>query len=131
MEDLFARIVFGHLAGDYLLQTKAMALNKTLPGIRGITWCSWHCLIYTAAMALFLWTLNPLLIGFIFISHWVIDRWSWGQKWLNLIRGRNFIQAHASQEQYREIDIAFSCLVYAVVDNTLHLLIVWLIAKSW
>jgi hypothetical protein len=131
MEDLFARIVFGHLVGDYLLQSKAMALNKGLVGFKGVAWCSWHCLIYTTAMCLFLWTFEFWIIALVFFSHWAIDRWSWGQKWLNLIRGRDFIQAYTGRGQYREIDIAFSCLVYAVVDNTLHLLIIWLALKSW
>ena len=131
MEDIFARIVFGHLTGDYLLQSRALAFNKSLPGFRGIAWCTWHCLIYTIAMCLFLWKFNLVIIALVFFSHWAIDRWSLGQKWLNLIRGRDFIRAHAGQEQYREIDIAFSCLVYAVVDNTLHLLIIWLAFKPW
>jgi len=131
MEGVFAKLVFGHLAGDYLLQSRSMAFNKGLPSLRGLLWCTWHCLVYTAVMCLFLWTVNPGIMALVFVSHWVIDRWSLAQKWLNLIGGRNFVQAWQSQQQYREIDIAFSILVYAVVDNTLHLLIIWLALKPW
>jgi len=44
-----------------------------------------------------------------------------------MIRGRDFVQAFLSQEKYREIDLSFSCLVYAVVDNTMHLILLWFI----
>ncbi len=129
MEDLFARIVLGHLVGDYLLQTKAMALNKSVKGWKGAGWCTWHCLVYTLSVCLFLWNFHPWLMALVFLSHWPLDRWSWGAKWLDMIRGRNFVKAWQSSDQYREIDIAFSCLVYAVVDNTMHLLALWGISK--
>ena len=131
MDDLFARLVLGHLAGDYLLQSQAMALNKSLPSWKGIAWCSWHCLVYTISVCLFLWTINPWVVCLIFASHWPIDRWSLGQKWLDLIKGRNFVMAYYSNEQYREVDLTFSCIVYTVVDNTWHVLIMWLIIRPW
>jgi hypothetical protein len=130
MEDLFARIVLGHLAGDYLLQSKSMALKKSSQGWAGIAWCTWHCLVYTASVCLFLWTLKPLIIVLVFLSHWPIDRWSLAAKWLKLIRGRNFVAAYLLKEQFWEIDLVFSCLVYAIVDNTIHLIMLWLITKT-
>ena len=125
---MFAQIVFGHLFGDYLFQNKAMALRKSEKGWAGYGWCTLHCLIYTACVCLFLWTLNPLVIALIFLSHWPIDRWSLALRWLKLIRGRDFIKAFESRDKYLgEIDLSFSCLVYAVVDSTLHLVLIWLI----
>lgn len=129
MEDLFARIVLGHLVGDYLLQSKVMALKKSERNCNGIFWCTIHCLLYTASVCLFLWPVKPLIIGLIFLSHWPIDRWSLASWWLKLIKGRDFVSAYQSPGQYREIDIAFSCLVYTVVDNTMHLILLWLITK--
>jgi len=126
---MFAQIILGHLVGDYLLQSKAMALEKSAKGFNGILWCTLHSLIYTASVCLFLWTLNPLIIGLVFLSHWPIDRWSLASKWLKLIRGRNFVEAFNSREEYRDIDLAFSCLVYVVVDNTMHLILLWLIVE--
>lgn len=131
---MFGEIVLGHLAGDYLFQSKQMALRKSEKGWHGIMWCTLHCLIYTVCICLFLWAatsfavaFNPLLMALIFLSHYPIDRWSWGSKWLKMIRGRDFIKAFNSKEKYREIDLSFSCLVYAAVDNTLHLILLWLI----
>lgn len=129
MTDLFAELVLGHLAGDYLLQSKTMAILKSAKGKVGFFWCTLHCLIYTVSLCLFLWTINPLIIVLVFLSHWPLDRWSLASKWLKLIRGRDFVEAYLSAEKFREIDIAFSCLVYAVTDNTLHIILLWLIAK--
>ena len=129
MMDIFARIILGHLAGDYLLQSKTIALNKTKKGWQGLWCCTRHCLIYTATICLFLWNINPLLVILIFLSHWFIDRWSLAEKWLKLIKGRSIAEAYRSKDKYREIDIAFSCLVYAVADNTMHLIFLWLITK--
>jgi len=124
---MFAQIVFGHLFGDYLFQGKTMALRKTEKSWAGVLWCFFHCLVYTVCVCLFLWTLNPLVILSVFASHLFIDRWSLGLKWLKMIRGRNFIEAFESKDRYRDVDLSFSCLVYAVVDNTLHLFLIWLI----
>lgn len=129
MSDLFVRILFGHLFGDYLLQTKKMALLKSQPGLKGVLWCFIHCLVYTAVVCLFLWTANPLVVLFVFLSHYPIDRWSLAGKWLKLIGSRDFMAAHYSKDEYKDLDVAFSCLVYAVADNTLHLVLLWLMVR--
>lgn len=125
MEDLFARLVLGHLIGDYLLQPKWMALLKSSPGRRGALCCLVHCIIYTGAVCLELWTISPLIIGVVFLSHYPIDRWSLASRWLKLIGGRDFLAAHASKDPYREIHICFSTIVYTVVDNGWHLLLLY------
>lgn len=129
MEDLFARIVLGHLVGDYLFQSKKMAIGKSERGWRGWCWCTLHSLIYTATVCLFLWTINPLVIFLIFLSHWPIDRWSLAKYWSKLIGGRDIMTAWASTDRWREIDLAFSCLVYAIGDNTMHLVLMWGVTK--
>ncbi|MFH1142285.1 MAG: DUF3307 domain-containing protein [Candidatus Uhrbacteria bacterium] len=43
----FVAILFGHLVGDFVLQTKKMVLNKANPGWAGRGWCALHCLVYT------------------------------------------------------------------------------------
>jgi hypothetical protein len=129
MADLFVLALLGHLAGDYLLQTKAMALRKSQPGWRGAVTCTEHVLIYTAAVCLMLGSDRPLVWMLVFAPHWVIDRWSLASAWLKLIRGRTFAAAYSSTEPYRDFDIAFTSLVYAVVDNTLHLFSLWLVIR--
>lgn len=119
---MFERIILGHFVGDYLLQSKAMMLKKSEKNIHGILWCTLHCLIYTATVCLFLWTINPWMTIAIFVSHWPIDYWSLGGKWMRLIRSRdpkdNFVA-----------NAAFYAIVYVVTDNTWHILLIWLAAK--
>lgn len=126
MSDLFVRVLLGHLFGDYLLQTKKMALGKSQPGWNGLGWCWFHCLVYTAVVCLFWWTANPWVVLIVFLSHYPIDRWSLAGRWLKLIGSRDFIAAHYSNDQYKDLDVAFSCLVYAVADNTFHLALLYL-----
>ena len=77
----------------------------------------------------FFWSLEPVIILLVFLSHFPLDRWSLASKWLKLIRGRDFIQAYLKKEGPWEIDLSFACLVYAVVDNTMHLILLWGIAN--
>ena len=127
MEDLFARIVLGHLVGDYLLQNKTMALKKSENSLRGILWCTLHCLIYTASVCAFLQNINIVMIFLIFTSSWIIDHWSLASRWLKLIRGRDIMDFYLHKD---DIGLTFSCLVYAVIDNTLHVLLIWL-SSQW
>ncbi len=129
MTDLYLAIVLGHFVGDYLLQNLPMALHKSTKGAAGIAWCTLHCLIYAAAVALFTWRADPVFLGLVFLSHWPIDRWSLAAKWLKLIGGRDLFAAFASKNKYRDLEVGFACLVYAVADNTMHLVLLWLIAK--
>ena len=129
MAELFILALLGHLIGDYLLQTKHMALNKSAKGWGGIKTCSIHVLIYTTSVCLMLWMFNVWVWLAIFIPHWIIDRWSLASLWLKLIKGRTFEEAYLSKDHYREFDIAFTSLVYAVVDSTFHLLSLWLVIK--
>lgn len=129
MADLFILALLGHLVGDYLLQTKHMALHKADPGWRGILTCTFHVAVYTAAVCVFFWVVNPLVMALVFVPHWVIDRWSLASLWLKLIRGRTFMAAFESKDAYREFDIAFTSIVYTVTDNTMHLICLWLLIR--
>jgi hypothetical protein len=122
MEKLFILAVLGHLVGDYMLQTKHMALNKSAKGWQGAITCTIHVAIYSAAVCAFWWTVNPLIFLLVAVPHWLIDRFSLAAAWLKLIRGRTFEAAYLSQDKYREFDIAFTAIVYTVTDNTMHLL---------
>ena len=129
MADLFVLALLGHLVGDYLLQTKHMALHKSTSGWTGVLTCTFHVAVYTAAMCVFWWTINPLIIALVSVPHWIIDRWSLASPWLKLIRGRTFEAAFNSTDKYREFDIAFTSIVYTVTDNTIHLICLWLVIK--
>ena len=106
--EFFALLVMGHLVGDFLLQNKWMAMNKSKNTFK----CIVHCLLYTLAVwgftqhivTSFYW---PILI---FVSHFPIDRWSLADKWLNLIGARslpNFLQ-HGQENVTAEIKMSNS-----------------------
>ena len=129
MFTIFENILLGHLVGDYLLQSKKMALIKSAPGLNAFLWCLLHCLLYTLSICLFTGTTNLLKISLIFMSHFPIDRWSLASKWLSLIKGRNFMTAYQAKDKYWEIDLSFSTIVYVIVDNTMHILLMAAIFK--
>jgi hypothetical protein len=131
--DFFPALLMGHLTGDFLLQSKWMALNKSGSSFK----CAVHCLIYTLAVSA---TTYPIIRGwewslFIFVSHFPIDRWSLADKWLDLINGRSlpdFIKNGKSSipkeldfENYHALRAGFTAVVYTVADNTMHLLIMY------
>ena len=129
--NFFSWLLLGHMIGDYLLQNKWMAMNKS-----GSTWkCTVHCLLYTFAVAIS--TLHYISLwqwwAVIFISHFVIDRWSLADKWLGFINGRSLtdyitngkkdIPSEMDQENYHALRGGFVALVYAATDNTMHLIL--------
>jgi hypothetical protein len=114
--------VLGHFVADFVLQPKKMALQKSAPGWRGFVICTLHVLIYTVVICVFLGMWSPLIIILIGVPHWILDRWSLGNVWLKMIRGRTFEGAFHSSDKYREFDIAFTSIVYVAVDATFHIL---------
>jgi len=110
-----------------MLQSTMMATTKGQSHtVQGWFWCSLHCIIYTLCICLFLWKLTPLLFVGIFFSHFFIDKFSLAEKWNTLVRGRTFKAAqNETDENKKPFTVAFTCLVYVVVDNTMHFLLMW------
>lgn len=129
MDNFFANLILGHLIGDYLLQNKWMAMNKSASSFK----CAVHRAIYTVAvMAATYQNLFSLWWALlIFVPHFVIDRFSLADKWLDLINGRSLrdfmfngksdIPKEIDFENYHVLRGGFTALVYAVADNTIHL----------
>lgn len=128
MDDVYWRLLMGHLVGDYMLQSKLMATTKgQANNADGWLWCTLHCMIYSASVCVALWNSSLVLFCLVFLSHFFIDRFSLGGAWLKMTGGRTFESAILEDEPKRSFSIAFSCIMYAVVDNTMHLLLVWAI----
>ena len=117
----FWPIVFGHWMADYLLQPKKMAVEKAG------NWkvCLLHCLIYALSVGGWYALVDPkkmVLVAFLaFASHFPIDYWSLASEWLKLIKGRNVMDAFK-----KENPDPFAAFVYAVVDNGMHLALLYL-----
>lgn len=123
-------ILLGHLVGDYLLQNNWMAFNKSKYNNTGWLTCIIHCLLYSLSVCFFMWQWTTIWFIMIFLSHFVLDKFELPEKYLKLIHGRSlerFIKNSENKEYtpYVGLQSGFTSLVYAVVDNTIHLLIIW------
>ena len=137
-QGLLLMAILGHFIGDYLLQPYSMALNKAKRTWKGFSVCLTHCVIYTLAVAAMMeQTQNVWVLGMVFLSHYPIDRYGLAQEWLDIIGGRNIMTdwettvTYVEQNQIKPIlkfpviVTSFGCIVYTIVDNTLHILLMW------
>lgn len=144
--NLFLALLFGHFVGDFFLQPKSMAVKKGASNLIAVT----HVAIYTLAVLLFslpfiglpknpsdlswLWHYYAW-VAIIFVPHFVIDRFSLADRWLDLINGRSLrdFMAHGQDDipenmphaNYHALRAGFTCIVYVVVDNVSHLMCLW------
>ena len=106
-------IILGHLIGDYLLQSDWMALNKKKPNLEGFIACLIHCTIWTISMMIFIGSNNILLALGLFLSHILLDRTKLVVWYLNTFK------IMPNPTMWKII----------IVDNTLHLLMVYGLLK--
>lgn len=137
MLTFFELLLLGHLVGDYVLQNNWMAQRKG----SSLFACLVHCLIYTASVCLFT-EFSVAWACVVFLSHFPIDRWSLADKWGRLIRGRSLTEffVTAPEDMLRHGTVvggvthnilrgSFTALVYVVIDNTFHLLL--MVGGAW
>lgn len=110
--NLFGWLILGHFVADWLLQSDWMALGKrqrffALPGLV-------HYAIYTLVILLILYFSSTYLASIastaivgaiVFISHWLVDGTDLVRYWMRLLGQRHQL------------------MVYIVIDQTLHLLL--------
>jgi len=132
--DFFALLILGHLVGDFVLQNKWMALNKSGKWYP----CLIHCLMYSGTVGLFT---SPYTSGIwywpfvVFATHFPVDYFSLADKWLDFINGRSLrdfikngkdnIPKEMDYENYHALRAGFTAVVYAVTDNTIHLALMY------
>jgi hypothetical protein len=79
--------------------------------------CLLHCALYTTAIYLFtFWWMTPLGLAWCFMLHFMIDRWRLARKWMEAMGQAEFATG------------PFAPWSIVVVDNTLHLLTLAIIA---
>lgn len=145
-ETLFLMLL-GHCIGDFALQPQKLALNKKASGYRGLSLCMVHCFIYTctiiATMCLstdfrdMLFSLESHLLQRFFIimylTHHMIDRTTFIDKYMRLMKIRSWntdIDLEDGTITPKEcITISFGTIVYIVIDNTFHLILMYLTLK--
>jgi Protein of unknown function (DUF3307) len=110
---MFTDAVLGHLVGDYILQNDWQASGKK----RSSPICAVHCLLWTSSVCLFGWIANPWAIAWLFVSHFVIDRWGFIKWWM----------LHVGQGKFADPPMSPWSMI--VVDNVFHLLTIWVAIK--
>jgi len=120
-------LLVGHLLGDYVFQPRRMAEMKGQPG--GFLLSLLHGAIYTVCVCLAIWNPSPIAAIMIFLTHWPIDRFNVTSWWCRKALDRHPEDAMLWGHGIRNVRIGFSCLHYAVVDNTFHLLLLMAIWK--
>jgi hypothetical protein len=132
----FELLLLGHILGDFFFQPRWMAVNKSGSSTKTFL----HCLVYTFCIAIFT-NFNPVWLLAVFIPHFIIDRFSLGDAWLDFVKSRplkGFVtEGHKEipdlkdanrEENYRILKGAFSGICYVIVDNGMHIfsmLITW------
>jgi len=128
MTDIYFPMLLGHLVGDYLLQNNWMALNKGKASLLGYSSCTTHCVIYAAAVCAVMDVLRLDWFIFVAAGHFLLDKYSVGDWWLKVIGGRSpsvFVSTPAEGNSMTYLQAGFTAVVYAVADNTMHLLIMF------
>ena len=126
------QLLLGHLVGDYLLQTSWMAVNKSKKTLQGWMAAIVHSVIYTLSICTLMWNFNPLWILIVFISHVFIDHYSTATWYLKHIKGmekpRDYPNIVGIYNPYTQPPTtptytSLYWIIYVVVDNTMHLLL--------
>lgn len=118
---MFTQMVLGHLVGDFLAQPKWMAMQKGDRGWRGAVICTLHVIVYTLCVAFFTGVWSPLILLAVAIPHWVVDRLSIAKIHLKVLGGRTPWNINKDDP----FDVAFTAIVYTIVDMTIHLLFLY------
>ena len=129
-------MLLGHLMGDYLFQTEWMAMNKSKNDVIGWTAATVHCLLYTFAVCLFMWNFNLIWICAVWLSHFPIDKFALGEKYMHYIKRsglRDYIDGVGTNSFYSDNNTGqdmltggFRAVVYTITDNTMHLVLMYL-----
>lgn len=120
-------IIFSHILGDYYFQTQRMAILKGEDSIDGYAHCLIHSIIYSMCIFLpitmfytsyFTSVIFGLWLFFgIFFSHFYIDKYSLGAKFIKYIKGGP------------DINHPFYPSIYIIIDNSAHLFLMWMILR--
>jgi len=115
--------LIGHLIGDFLLQNDWQAMNKKSLTLKGWLACTVHCLLYTLAVIVCTGWWKWYLIVLVFLSHFPIDKTYIVAKYMRWFGSFKRVLSDPA------IDMNHKVWAYLFVDNTLHLTLLWLIAK--
>ncbi len=104
-----------HLFGDYIVQNDWMATNKKKPTLIGEIACQIHCITYSLP---FLFILGWTAVFFIYLTHYIIDRFHLVD-WVLAIKNGTFNTENFGFPKDRPIYLTL--WLYIFTDNIFHL----------
>ena len=111
-----------HLLGDYILQNRWMALNKSKSWVI----CNLHSLIYAVPFG---FVFSGKIFIYVWLTHLLLDKFSIAELWLRLIKGRSLrsigetVVGLCESPDNKNVYIGFTTIVYCVVDFFWHMVI--------
>ncbi len=134
---IFWFMLLGHLSGDFIFQNDLMALNKKKNTAKGYWCCLLHCLVYTLCVSVFTGLVLPLkfvtsmrfiyFINIVMWPHFFIDKYNIVSYWCKLYgKSLPWDKTKTKDKGWDKVSISFMSLVYIVIDNTLHLILMTL-----
>jgi hypothetical protein len=124
-------LILGHLVGDYIFQFHQQAAHKKDAGWRGWTYCMEHCILYTIIVCLFIGRWDWIAVAGIGLSHYIVDRYKW-LGWLHAHVYKRPPMVHKAGEPVDDqlaYNTSLSVFVYIMMDNTIHLVLMYLILR--
>lgn len=139
---MWFQMVLGHLVGDYLVQNRWMALNKSKNTLKGWLAAVIHCVIYTMMVTTAMNNWDFLWIVVVFFSHFIIDKFSLAEIYMHYVKGfgmKDYVnkdllcqelkhtpKLKSKLNRYDVLEGGFTSLIYTVTDNTMHLIIMYI-----
>jgi hypothetical protein len=114
-----------------------MALNKSKNTLEGWFAAFVHCIVYTASVCVFMLNFDLIWIAVVFLSHFPIDKFGLADVYMKYITGGdmktyvdrvNGLHGGLYLHNSRGIETltgSFTTLRYLIIDNGLHILIMW------
>ena len=115
LSEIYISAFLLHLLGDYIIQNDWMATNKKKPTWIGFYACLIHCVSYSLPFLLILdWT----AVFFVFLTHFIIDRWHLVDWFIALKNGNKTIENFGFSP---DRPVLVTLWLYIITDNIFHL----------
>lgn len=126
-------LLIAHLIGDWVLQPRSLAVNKGKYTVSGWVDCFQHVAIYTCWVAILVGLDQPFIVFVsVFVPHFIIDKFSLATYWMRFLDKEWWYACYYQKEGLsfeHEVQRGFAGLRYAVIDNTMHIICLYLTYK--
>lgn len=110
---MLTQAIIGHLVGDFMAQNDWQSANKKKSSFA----CAVHCVLWTGCVCMFSWWYHPIVIAWLFGTHFAIDRTTFVRRWMTWNDQESFATGALSPWSIVVVDQIFHLLTLLVVDN--------------